>query len=60
MKRERYNTTLKPDSRKKLLKLAGLNGFKHENEMIEYMIDVEWGKYINEMGNENNRRIETK
>lgn len=54
MKRERYNTTLKPESRKQLRILTAIHGFKNENEMIEYMIE-NWGKDKNEMGNEGNR-----
>lgn len=59
MKRERFNTTLMPDSRQKLRLLTALYGFKSENEMVEYMIEKyyteKWGNNINEMGNENNR-----
>lgn len=55
MKRERFNTTLKKESRKKLKILTATNDFNSENEMIEHMIDIEWGKYINEMGSKKDR-----
>ena len=55
MKRERFNTTLKAESREQLRILTAKYGFKFENEMIEYMIE-NWGNKNNEMANENNRK----
>lgn len=59
MKRERYNTTLMPESRKKLRVLTALHNFKNENEMVEYMIEQYymkiWENNTNEMDNENNK-----
>lgn len=52
-KRERFNTTLTTEHRKKLLVLMAEQGFKAENHMIEKLIDDEWKRrYENDMENE--------
>lgn len=52
--REKFTTTLTKDHKKKLAILAA-NNDSDKNEWIEKMVDIEWGKYINEMGNKDNR-----
>lgn len=57
--REKFTTTLNPDHKKKLAVLSANNSMDR-NEWIEMMIDIEWGKYVNEMGSKNNRKQPTK
>jgi hypothetical protein len=52
--REKFTTTLTKDHKRKLAILAA-NNDSDKNEWIEKMVDIEWGKYINEMGNKDNR-----
>lgn len=51
-KRERFNTTLTAEHRKKLLVLMAEQGLKAENHMIEKLIDDEWKRrYEHDMEN---------
>lgn len=55
--RERFNTTLSPEHRRKLMVLAANNGLKKENYMVEKLIDQEWerGNY-DEMENKSRNK----
>lgn len=57
--REKFTTTLTKEHKKKLAVLSASNGMDR-NEWIEKIVDIEWGKYINEMGNKEDRRKDIK
>lgn len=57
--REKFTTTLTKEHKKKLAVLSANNGMDR-NEWIEKIVDIEWGKYINEMGNKEDRRTNSK
>jgi len=57
--REKFTTTLTKEHKKRLAVLAANDG-SDKNEWIEKMVDIEWGKYINEMGIEHDRQEQTK
>lgn len=53
--RKKFTTTLTEEHKRRLQTLASMEGLK-ANDLIEKLVDIEWGKFINEMGNESNRR----
>lgn len=57
--REKFTTTLTKEHKKKLAVLSANSGMDR-NEWIEKIVDIEWGKYINEMGNKEDRRTNSK
>lgn len=52
--REKFTTTLTQEHKRRLAVLSANDGLDR-NEWIEKLVDIEWGKFINGMGNENNR-----
>lgn len=49
IKREKFTTTLKPQSKKNLSILTAAYGFKYINEFMEDRIEKEWKRYKNAM-----------
>ena len=52
--REKFTTTLNKETKRKLAVLSA-NDESSKNEWIEKIVDIEWGKFINDMGNEDDR-----
>lgn len=56
--REKFTTTLSKNHKQKLSILSASKGMDR-NEWIEMIVDIEWGKFINEVGNKKDRRKDT-
>lgn len=56
--RKKFTTTLTEEHKRRLKVLASNEGLK-ANDWIEQQVDKEWGNFINDMGNEKNRRSKT-
>ena len=52
--REKFTTNQKKETKRKLAVLSANDGLDR-NEWIEKMVNIEWGKFINDMGNEDNK-----
>ena len=52
--REKFTTTLNKEKKRRLAVLSA-NDESSKNEWIEKIVDIEWGKFINDMGNEDDR-----
>ena len=52
--REKFTTTLDKETKRKLAVLSANDGLDR-NEWIEKIVNIEWGKFINDMGNEDNK-----
>ena len=52
--REKFTTTLNKETKRKLAVLSANDGLDR-NEKNEKMVNIEWGKFINDMGNEDNK-----
>ena len=52
--REKFTTTLNKETKSRLAVLSA-NDESSKNEWIEKIVDIEWGKFINDMGNEDDR-----
>ena len=52
--REKFTTTLNKETKRRLAVLSA-NDASRKNEWIEKIVDIEWGKFINDMGNEDDR-----
>ena len=52
--REKFTTTLNKETRRRLAVLSA-NDESRKLEWIEKIVDIEWGKFINDMGNEDDR-----
>ena len=52
--REKFTTTLNKETKRKLAVLSANDGLDR-NEWIEKMVNIEWGKFINDMGANKNQ-----
>lgn len=52
--REKFTTTLNKETKRRLAVLSANDGLG-KNKWIEKIVDIEWGKFINDMGNEDDR-----